>query len=201
METFAEESKKQNGQPGARQASSGPGGTHPDFQFTDNRPEALVQRKLRGMISNRDVTSQRNSSGSGIVQRTTWKWNGGAWQDAQIDGEEESPAPGRDGYFENEFVDTYVEPGGDEEVAEEVVAVRPDPRLKGEYPYGAANEIPHIHAYANGFYLKIQHRKGIKRYNIVQGGARHAQADMALEAAAGNNDLLQLIQNILETQV
>jgi hypothetical protein len=70
---------------------------------------------------------------------------------------------------------------------------------KDTYAFGSANTVPHIHVYSGGdCHLKIQDRGGIKRYNIIQNGKRHSQADMALEAAAGNQTLIDAINGLLE---
>lgn len=72
-------------------------------------------------------------------------------------------------------------------------------RKKEYYAYGSANTTPHIHVYSGGdCHLKILDRGRIRRYNIVQGGSRHAQADDALEAAAGNQTLVDAINGLLE---
>lgn len=73
-------------------------------------------------------------------------------------------------------------------------------RGKWYYAYGSADTIPHIHVNkkSGDCHLKILHRKSIKRYNIVKNGKRHAQADLALEAAAGNEKLVSIINKLLE---
>lgn len=72
-------------------------------------------------------------------------------------------------------------------------------RKKEYYAYGSADTTPHIHVYSGGdCHLKILDRGRIRRYNIVQGGRRHAQADDALEAAAGNQTLVDAINGLLE---
>jgi predicted nucleic acid-binding Zn-ribbon protein len=93
-----------------------------------------------------------------------------------------------------EFLDT----ASNQQVA---AAVRPDPRLRREYPFGGPNADPHLHQYGGDFHLQINDRGRTRRYNIVQSGARHAQADEAVRAAAGNAELSRLITNILATQV
>jgi hypothetical protein len=78
---------------------------------------------------------------------------------------------------------------------------RADRRLKREYPYGSAKTVPHIHQYHGDFHLKIVVRGSVKRYNIIQEGRRHPQADDALGASTETPVLHALISNILETQV
>jgi hypothetical protein len=70
-------------------------------------------------------------------------------------------------------------------------------KVRVEYPYGAADSVPHIHAYPGGGHLKILDRGRIRRYNIVQNGSRHVQADSALAAAAGNPVLVGAINSVL----
>jgi hypothetical protein len=69
---------------------------------------------------------------------------------------------------------------------------------KESYAFGSANTVPHIHVYSGGdCHLKIVDRGSIKRYNIIKDGKRHSQADMALEAAAGNQPLIDAINTLL----
>ena len=66
------------------------------------------------------------------------------------------------------------------------------------YAYGSADTTPHIHVYSGGdCHLKIRDRGRIRRYNIVQNGKRHSQADTALDAAAGNPTLVNAIDGLL----
>jgi hypothetical protein len=68
------------------------------------------------------------------------------------------------------------------------------------YAYGSANTVPHVHVYSGGdCHLKIvdPDRKKIMRYNIIQNGKRHAQADGALHAASGNQALIDAINDLL----
>jgi hypothetical protein len=71
-------------------------------------------------------------------------------------------------------------------------------RGKDTYAYGSANTVPHIHVYSGGdCHLKILDRGRVRRYNIIQDGKRHSQADDALAAAAGNGTLLTAINDLL----
>ena len=66
------------------------------------------------------------------------------------------------------------------------------------YAYGSADTTPHIHVYSGGdCHLKIRDRGRIRRYNIVQNGKRHSQADTALDAAADNQALVNAINVLL----
>ena len=72
-------------------------------------------------------------------------------------------------------------------------------RKKDYYAYGSANTTPHIHVYSGGdCHLKILDRGRIKRYNIVQNGKRHSQADTALAVAEDNQTLVDAIKKLLE---
>jgi hypothetical protein len=72
-------------------------------------------------------------------------------------------------------------------------------RKKEYYAYGAANTTPHIHVYSGGdCHLKILDRGRVRRYNIIQGGRRHAQAEDALAAAAGVQALVDAINDLLQ---
>lgn len=68
---------------------------------------------------------------------------------------------------------------------------------RDSYPYGSRNSTPHVHEYGGDCHVQIFHRGRVRRYNIIQGGQRHAQADDALEAAAGNQALLDVINSFL----
>lgn len=72
-------------------------------------------------------------------------------------------------------------------------------QLKRTYVYGSADTIPHVECYDGSSHLKIMHRGSIKRYNIVQNGSVHVQAEIALEAAreSRNDDLVQIIQGLI----
>jgi hypothetical protein len=67
-----------------------------------------------------------------------------------------------------------------EELAKEDVE---DSVLKAEYPYGAANSIPHIHSYGSGFHLKIMNGGKIKRMNLVQDGIKYKSVPETLALA------------------
>jgi hypothetical protein len=69
---------------------------------------------------------------------------------------------------------------------------------RDSYPYGGKNTTPHVHEYGGDCHLKIMDRGRIRRYNIVQNGKRHTQADDAIAAAAGNQTLLDVINGLLE---
>lgn len=71
---------------------------------------------------------------------------------------------------------------------------------KKDYPYGSANSVPHVHQYGPDSHLKILGSRGLKRYNIVQNGKRHAQADEALAEAqaSGNADLIAVVQDLID---
>lgn len=221
MNTPAEKTQEIKSQSVANEVSQKRNTGESALSIIDNSPEAIMQRKMQEVANNSPQVKQAaqlqatannflSSPSVGlnpaVIQRTTWRWTGDAWENAGFEGEEESEAPERDGYYNGEFVDTAIaaddDLGGAEEEAEaEAPRVRADPRLNREYPYGGADEEPHIHAYGAGFHLQIRDRGRVRRYNIVQGGQRHAQADMALGAAEGNDDLVALIQNILDTQL
>jgi hypothetical protein len=55
--------------------------------------------------------------------------------------------------------------------------------LRSEYPYGAANKIPHIHRYGNDFHVKMVQGTKIRRFNMVQDGERYPAVEEALAAA------------------
>lgn len=61
------------------------------------------------------------------------------------------------------------------------------------YAWGSANTTPHLHVYTSGMHLKTA---GGHRYNIVQNGNKHSQADEALEQVQGkgNKKLRQTIK-------
>jgi hypothetical protein len=67
-----------------------------------------------------------------------------------------------------------------EELAEVAVEAM---SLRDEYPYGAANKIPHIHRYGNDFHVKMVQGTKIRRFNMVQEGERYPAVDEALDAA------------------
>ena len=67
-----------------------------------------------------------------------------------------------------------------------------------EYPYGSAGTTPHVHTYGADSHLKIYLRGRVRRYNIVQNGQVHAQADEALQVAAGNDVLVAVIQGLID---
>ena len=72
-------------------------------------------------------------------------------------------------------------------------------RKKDYYAYGSANTTPHIHVYSGGdCHLKIFDRRRIRRYNIVQNGERHSQADTALAVAEGTPALVAAINGLLD---
>ena len=116
--------------------------------LVDNRPEALLQRKLQETIHGR---SHKKLAGIGLLQRFRTGTNG-------------------------------------------VIQ-----RGKGYYAYGSGNSIPHVHVYSGGdCHLKIMDRNKVRRYNIIQNGKRHSQADDALNAATGNQTLIDAINKLLE---
>ncbi len=67
--------------------------------------------------------------------------------------------------------------------------------LASEYPFGAANQIPHIHHYPGGDHLKIVDRGSVKRYNIVQNGKVVAGAKEALRLA--KDHLYDIVRQII----
>lgn len=67
----------------------------------------------------------------------------------------------------------------------------------GYYTYGGPNTTPHLHRYGTDSHLQIYYRSRVRRLNIVQDGARHVQAAEALEAAAGNQTLIDAINDAL----
>lgn len=69
---------------------------------------------------------------------------------------------------------------------------------RDSYPYGSRNSTPHVHEYGGDCHLQIFHRGRVRRYNIIQDGQRHTQADDALAAAAGNQTLLDVITGLLD---
>lgn len=75
-------------------------------------------------------------------------------------------------------------------------------RLTSEFPFGAANAIPHIHSYPSGFHLKIMVGSKIKRMNLVQDGTKYKSVPETLAVAweydqeNGTN-----IKKILETML
>lgn len=71
-----------------------------------------------------------------------------------------------------------------------------------EYPFGAANKIPHIHNYASGFHLKYFTGTRVTRLNLVQDG-KHYEANIteALDYARTYNQTptQQKLVGVLET--
>ncbi len=70
---------------------------------------------------------------------------------------------------------------------------------RADYPYGAANSVPHIHRYGTSWHLKIVNRDSVKRYNLVVDGKKAKQdvQNEAFEAAKGNADLLSKMRELL----
>ena len=51
--------------------------------------------------------------------------------------------------------------------------------MADDYPFGAANKVPHIHRYKKGdCHLKVQSGRSIDRYDLVQGGRRVKQSNL-----------------------
>lgn len=68
------------------------------------------------------------------------------------------------------------------------------------YAYGSADTAPHVHCYSGGdAHLQIHDRGRVRRYNIIQGGQVHSQAEIALQAASGNEALVQVIQGLIDS--
>lgn len=71
---------------------------------------------------------------------------------------------------------------------------------KKDYPYGSADSVPHVHVYGPDSHLKILGSRGLKRYNLVQGGKLHAQAaeGLAEAQASGNAELIAVVQSLID---
>ena len=61
--------------------------------------------------------------------------------------------------------------------------------MADDYPYGAANTVPHIHRYSGGdCHLKILYGTKIKRFDLIEGGSRVQQARL--------NDVFDIVREV-----
>jgi hypothetical protein len=117
---------------------SAPHNGNASARIADHRPAAAAHQQLQaaadssGRATQLKALQQVATGGSGIVQKTAWQWIKGAWV-AQVkdEGEADTPAPGRDGEYETEYVDT-----GAEQVAEEEDDVAPPDPYTGQQDVG-----------------------------------------------------------------
>ena len=81
-------------------------GSESTFQFIDNRPEVVLQKKVQEMANNSHQASQQNTIQRLIdttIQRMGWTWNGSNW--TPDDHETTLAQPARDGKGKYEYYD------------------------------------------------------------------------------------------------